>query len=271
MRLVALFLLLPATVVAQAPVPIAVERSTAADLGVRVGDTLRIGSAADRLTTAAVVTAIYEPRADPATITRGGLRIRFHLPDLERVLGAPDRVDRIAVALRSGRRIDSAVAAFNRVAFGYRAFGSSEIASESSQTFRVVSRFHQAIAVISVVASAIFLLCIMLLKVEERRLDAAMLRFIGIRRRTIFGALLLEACLVSVAGSALGLGLALVAGALTNLYYQHYFDTQLIFSLITPAIARFALILSLVLGLTAGSIAAWRLVRTPPLVLWRRG
>lgn len=274
MRLFAFaLLLLPVPAVAQQPaaVPIAVERSTASGLDLRVGDTLRIGATADRVTTLAVVSAIYEPQADPASITREERRVRLHLPDLQQLLGAPDRVDRIAVALAPGQRADSMAAAFNRIAFGYRAFSSADIASESSQTFRVVSRFHQAIAVISVVASAIFLLCIMLLKVEERRLDAAMLRFLGIRRRTVFGALLLEACLVAVAGSALGLGLAVVAGALTNLYYQHYFDTRLIFSLITPGIVRFALLLSLVLGLAAGAIAAWRLVRTPPLVLWRRG
>ncbi|MEO8031343.1 MAG: ABC transporter permease [Gemmatimonadota bacterium] len=274
MRLIALLLcLFPTGLRAQrqSAVPIAVERNTAEALGLRVGDTLSVGVSADRVTTAAVVAAIYQPRADPATITRGEKRIRLHLPDLQQLLGAPDRVDRIAVALTPGQRPDRMAAAFNRIAFGYRAYPSAAIASESSQTFRVVSRFHQAIAVISVVASAIFLLCIMLLKVEERRLDAAMLRFVGVRRRTIFGALLLEACLVAIIGSILGLALAVVAGALTNLYYQHYFSTRLIFSLITPDIVRFSILLSLLLGVLAGSFAAWRLVRTPALELWRRG
>lgn len=274
MRLATLLLFVcPGLAAAQVSVrmPIAVERNTARALGLEVGDTLSVGVSADQVSTPAIVAAIYQPKADPATITRGERRIRLHLPDLQQLLDAPDRVDRIAVALAPGQSPDSMSAAFNRVAFGYRAFPSSEIASESSQTFKVVSRFHQAIAVISVVASAIFLLCIMLLKVEERRHDAAMLRLIGIRRRTIFGALLLEACLVSVVGSVLGLGLAVGAGAATNLYYQHYFSTRLIFSLITADIVRFAVVLSLVLGLAAGALAAWRLIRTPPLELWRRG
>jgi putative ABC transport system permease protein len=273
MRLVSLLLFaLPAVSVAQVPaVPIAVEQNTADRFGLRVGDTVRLGASADRIEAPGIVTAIYRPKADPATITRGEPRIRLHLPDLEQLLGAPDRVDRIAVALTPGQEPDSVAARLNRIAFGYRAYPSAQIASESSQTFKVVSRFHRAIAVISVVASAIFLLCIMLLKVEERRLDTAMLRLVGIRRRTIFGALLLEACLVAVLGSVLGLGLAVVAGAATNAYYQHYFRTRLIFSLITPGIVRFSILLSLVLGLAAGAVAAWRLVRTPPLELWRRG
>jgi putative ABC transport system permease protein len=144
------------------------------------------------------------------------------------------------------------------------------IAAESSQTFLVVSRFHRAIGVITIVAAAVFLLCIMLLKVEERRLDAAVMRFVGVRRRTIFAALLLEACLVAAVGSLLGAGLAVAAGAATNAYYQRLFDTALVFSLVTPRIVGFSVALSLGLGLGAGALAAWRLVRTSPMALWGR-
>jgi putative ABC transport system permease protein len=165
---------------------------------------------------------------------------------------------------------DSAVAVLDRAAFGFRAHSSAVIASESSQTFKVVSRFHRAIAVITIVASAVFLLCIMLLKVEERRMDAAVMRFVGVRRRTIFGALVLEAALIAVLGSVLGAGLAFLAGAATNAYYRRFFDTELIFSLITPRIVLFSVCLSLLLGLAAGAVAAWRLVRTRPMVLWGR-
>jgi putative ABC transport system permease protein len=65
--------------------------------------------------------------------------------------------------------------------------------------------------------------------------------------------------------------LAWAAGAATNAYYQRFFDTGLIFSLITPGIVWFSVLLSLALGILAGALAAWRLVRTRPLVLWGRG
>jgi putative ABC transport system permease protein len=218
----------------------------------------------------AVVTAIYEPRPDPAEISRQAHHARFHLPDLAAILGAPDRVDRFGVALEPGIPVDSALATLNANAFGFRAYSSAQIASESSQTFLVVRRFHRAIAVITIVASAIFLLCIMLLKVEERRLDAAVMRFIGVRKRTIFGALVLEAALVAVLGAVVGAILAFAAGAATNAYYRRYFDTDLVFSLITPRILFFSLALSLGLGIAAGALAAWRLVNTRPMVLWGR-
>jgi putative ABC transport system permease protein len=256
--------------VAQRP-GLAVERRLAEDLSLRVGDTVRLGAAPDSLRTLAVVTAIYEPRPDPAQLTKDERYVRLHLADLASLLGAPDRVDRFGIGLVPGTPVDSAVAELERNAFGYRAYPSTAIASGSSQTFLVVSRFHRAIAVITIVASAVFLLCIMLLKVEERRMDAAVMRFVGVRRRTIFGALLLEAAVVAVVGSVVGTGLALVAGAATNAYYRHFFDTALTFSLITPAIVLFSVALSLVLGVAAGAVAAWRLVHTRPMVLWGRG
>jgi putative ABC transport system permease protein len=256
----------------QAQLPeVAVERRLADELALHVGDTVRVGAAPDSMRTLVVVAAVYEPRPDPAQITKDERYIRLHLPDLAALLGAPDRVDRFGVGLVPGARVDSAVARLEQNAFGYQAYPSAVIASGSSQTFLVVSRFHRAIAVITIVASAVFLLCIMLLKVEERRLDAAVMRFIGVRRRTIFGALLLEAALVAVVGSVVGTALAFAAGAATNAYYRRFFDTALTFSLITPEIVLFSVGLSLALGVAAGALAAWRLVRTRPLVLWGRG
>jgi len=249
---------------------IAVERRLARELELHVGDTLRIGPAPDSLRARAVVGAIYEPRPDPAGVLRPDRFVRLHLPDLADLLGTPDRVDRFGVALVPGTDPIQAAEVLNRVAFGFRAYPSSVIAAESSQTFLVVSRFHRAIGVITIVAAAVFLLCIMLLKVEERRLDAAVMRFVGVRRRTIFAALLLEACLVAAVGSLLGAGLALAAGAATNAYYQRLFDTALVFSLVTPRIVGFSVALSLGLGLGAGALAAWRLVRTSPVALWGR-
>jgi len=249
---------------------IAVERRLARELELHVGDTLRIGAAPDSLRARAVVGAIYEPRPDPAGVLRPDRFVRLHLPDLADLLGTPDRVDRFGVALVPGTDPIQAAEVLNRVAFGFRAYPSSVIAAESSQTFLVVSRFHRAIGVITIVAAAVFLLCIMLLKVEERRLDAAVMRFVGVRRRTIFAALLLEACLVAAVGSLLGAGLALAAGAATNAYYQRLFDTALVFSLVTPRIVGFSVALSLGLGLGAGALAAWRLVRTSPMALWGR-
>jgi putative ABC transport system permease protein len=250
---------------------VAVERQLARELDLSVGDTVRLGTSAESPGTPVSIAAVYEPRPDPAEIAKRERHVRMHLPDLAALLGAPDRVDRLSIGLKPGISTDLATSALNRSAYGYRAYSSQAIASESSQTFLVVSRFHRAIALITIVASAVFLLCIMLLKVEERRLDAAVMRFVGVRRRTIFSALLLEATLIAALGSLFGTGLAYLAGAATNAYYRRFFDTVLTFSLITPDIVLFSVLLSLALGAGAGALAAWRLIHTRPLVLWGRG
>ena len=263
--------ILAALLLQTTPPPLAIEHRLARALGLSVGDTVRVRQEPGAPGLLMVVGAIYEPRSDPATVLRNEFHVRFHLSDLAGLLGAPDRIDRAGVSLRPGVEPDSAARRLDRLAVGFRVRPSAEIASESSRTFLVVSRFHRAIGVISIVASAIFLLCIMLLKVEERRLDAAVMRMIGVRRRTVFTALLLEACLVALLGAALGIGLASLSTAVINVYYGHRFETELRFALLTPGITLFGAVLSLLLGLLAGGIAAARLVRTRPLVLWRRG
>ena len=253
-----------------APAGVAIERRLAEAAALRPGDTIRLAGAADHPGSPFVVRAVYEPDPDPATVLRGEYQARLHLPDLARLLEAPDQVDRFGIGLRAGASLDSVIAALDRVAYGYRAYPTSVIANESSRTFVVVSRFHRAIGLIAIVASAIFLLCIMLLKVEERRLDAAVMRMIGISRRTVFRAFVLEACFVAGFGSVVGTGLAWAAGAVTNAVYQHRFETTLVFSLLSPGIVLVGAALSLGLGLLVGVVASARLVRANPLALWRR-
>jgi putative ABC transport system permease protein len=247
---------------------LAIERRFAEAARLHVGDTLRLSSVAGARP--ARVAAIYEPAPDPATIMRREFHVRLHLADLAALTGLPDRVDRVGVVLRPGVGVDSAAARLNRTAFGYEVFPSRAIASQSSTTFVVVSRFHRAIAIISVLASTVFLLCLMLLKVEERRRDVAMLRFAGISRRTVFIALVLEAAVIAFAGSIVGAGIGAVASALVNAYYQRAFDTRLVFSQVTSTTLLFAIGMSVALGIVAGGLAAWRMVRTAPVQLWSR-
>lgn len=256
----------------QAQVPaIAVERRLARELDLSVGDTVRLGRSPDSLRFRAVVGAVYQPVADPVRLMRREYQIRLHLPDLAALLDAPDRVDRFGVSLEPGTDPGRAAQLLNRSAYGFRALPSEEVARGASRTFLVVSRFHRAIALISIAASAVFLLCIMLLKVEERRLDTAVLRFVGVSRRTIMLALMLEGCLVALLGSVAGLGLAALGSGLTNVWYGRVFETPLIFSRLDRGLVLRGLLLAFGLGLTTGWLAALRLVRTRPTVLWGRG
>lgn len=259
-----------------APRTIAIDEALAADYGLRVGDRVVLsatpGAAGARDTV--VVSAIVERGADPSEVARGEHRVRMHLDQLQALADYGNRVDRFAVATRAGADGRDAVGRtlrrVNDVAFGFQAHRSRDVAVETSRTFQVVSRFHRAIGVITIVASAIFLLCILLLKVEERRRDVAALRLMGVSRASVVKSIVLEAALVAVLGSALGTLVGWVGTVAINWHYRGVYRTSLAFALVTPDIVAFAVALSLVLGVGAGLVAAVRLVRTPPLALFGR-
>jgi putative ABC transport system permease protein len=107
----------------------------------------------------------------------------------------------------------------------------------------------------------------MLLKVDERRRDVAALRLMGISARSIVRSVMVEAALVAVVGSVVGVGLGWVAAQIINWHYRAVYRTPLAFALVTPHIVFLAVALSLVLGLAAGLLAAQRLVHMPALEL----
>lgn len=254
-----------------------VERSFAARAGLVVGSSLQIGD--DPSTPChATVAGTFEPPADPATLTRERPRLLLHLPDLGRLANRPDEVDRFTVLLRStaagaepdgaepdGAANDSVARLIGALMPGAQVLGADELAERSSTTFRVIQRFHVAIAWITLSASGVFLACLMTLRVQQRRVPVAALRLGGISRRTLFLWLMLETTLISLFGGLAGLGIGYLASDAINAFYQRRYDTSLLFSLIGPEATLPALVLAVVLGLGAGGMAAALLLRTDPL------
>ncbi len=263
---------------------IAIDEALAARAHLKVGDTVAISSRAGATTASrevesglptadserVIVSAIVRRGADPSEVARGDLLVRMQLDQLQRMSGYGDRVDRFAIATTSVADVARTIDRINHVAFGFKAYRSRDIAVETSRTFQVVSRFHRAIGVITIVASSVFLLCIMVLKVDERRRDIAALRLMGISRSSVVRSIIIESALVAVLGSALGVALGWAASLFVNWHYQALYRTPLEFSIVTPPIVAFAVSLSLLLGIGAGVLASVRLARTPPLELFGR-
>jgi putative ABC transport system permease protein len=270
LALATLLSLAPSCAAAQQYRTIAIDARVAEDAGLAVGDLVVIalepGAAGDTVR----VAAISRPPADPSEIARREYRVRMHLDHLQALTAYGDRVHRFAVQTRGGAHEDSAKALIDAAAFGFRAHRSRDVAVETSATFAVVSRFHRAIGVITIVASAIFLLCILLLKVDERRRDVAALRLAGISRATVVKSIVVEAAAISVLGTIFGMLIGQIAAAIVNQHYQGVYRTPLRFAVVTPEVLTFALALSIVLGIVAGALAALRLARAHPLALLGR-
>ncbi|MBW3572304.1 MAG: FtsX-like permease family protein [Gemmatimonadetes bacterium] len=254
------------------PLPeILVERRLAQEIPLAVGDTVRARALAGTGPARAfVVAGVFEREADPNRIARNDYEVRLHLPDLEAMLPTRDRVDRFAVVLAPGADADSAARWIEGVAFGTRAYGSAALAERTSATFAVVSRFHDAIGIVTILASAIFLLCVMVIRVDERKRDMGVLRLIGVSRRTVFRAIVLEAIGIAVVGSAAGAVLGGLVARIVNAHYARVYDSTLKFALVTPRIVVLAALLGLALGAVAGGLAAWRVVRVAPQKLGER-
>lgn len=268
---------LQAQVIDSAPTHPSVVRSIAldarlgADVGLRIGDTVRVSAApGDKAAERAVVSALLARGADPSEIARSEYRARLHLDQLQRLIGYGDRVDRFAIRSRGDSARASLLAAINSAAFGFRAWPSAEIAVRTSRTFQVVRRFHRAIGVITIVASAAFLLCILLLKVDERRRDVAALRMMGISASTIVRSVVLEAGIIALLGSLVGVALGITMATLVNWHFQGVYRTTLAFAFVTVDTVLLTCALSVVLGVVAGWVAARRLVGVPPLTLLGR-
>lgn len=261
-----------ASVTPDSPQPrtIAIDEALAARANLKVGDRVSVSARPGVVGDTVIVGAIVRRGADPSEVARGDLLVRMHLDQLQAISGYGDRVDRFAIATTPGADIPRLIDRINRVAFGFKAYESREIAVETSRTFQVVSRFHRAIGIITIVASSVFLLCIMVLKVDERRRDIAALRLMGISRATVVRSIIIEAAVVAVLGSALGVVLGWIISQIVNWHYQALYQTPLAFSIVTPPTVIFAVALSLVLGIAAGVVASLRLVRTPPLALFGR-
>jgi putative ABC transport system permease protein len=253
-----------------AQVPIAIDERLAADHHLSIGDRVVLAAEPEARGDTAIIVAITKRGADPSEVARRDYAIDLHLTDLQRIVGYGDRVDRFAVATRGPGDDSAVIGQINAVAFGFRAYRSADIAVRTSKTFHVVSRFHRAIAGITIVASGIFLLCILLLKVEERRRDVAALRLMGVSRRSVVTAVVIEAALIAFVGSALGALVGWVGSIVINWHYRGVYRTPLAFSIITPETLVLAIGIAVVLGVGAGFAAAVRLVRVPPLTLFGR-
>jgi putative ABC transport system permease protein len=261
-----------AAALAGGPAPgLLVERRLAESVPLEVGDTVRLRAlASGREPRTFVVAGVFERAADPNRIARNDFEVRLHLSDLEALLPVHDRVDRFAIVLAPGARGDSAARWIETTALGTRAYSSQALAERTSATFAVVSRFHDAIGIVTILASAIFLLCVMVIRVDERRRDMGVLRLIGVSRGTVFRAIVLEAIGISLLGSAAGAGLGVIVARVVNAYYAQVYDTTLRFALVTPRIVLLAALLGLALGAVAGALAAWRVVQVAPQKLGER-
>jgi putative ABC transport system permease protein len=277
-RLIAVFALwLPAAAPAQQALPdVLVSRHLAEAEGLQVGSVIRVATdAAGTNVKDFRIAGIYEPTPDPSRLGQVPRSVRLHLPDLldmTRPVDVPAGAEYVAsvnVALVDPNDASHFAQDVNARLPGVLALPSGQAAG-SAGPFRVLERFHLAIAVVTIVAATVFLLALTIMLVDERRETVGVLRLIGLPVRRILVQILLEGLLVASVGAIFGLVLALLSEQLINYFFQWRYDTALVFVRITRDVALTCVAIAIPLGASATVVASWALLRRGGLRLARR-
>ena len=220
------------------------------------------------------VAGVYEPTPDPMRFNVERLEIRLHLADLVRLTADPaDPQSSEAVTAINVALVDSADREGVAADLASRSPGivvRPTTRAREGDPFAVLERFHLAIAAVTVAGSTAFLIALMVIRAEERRETLGVLRLIGISRRSILLTVVVEALAIAVMGALFGVALAAAAQALVNGYFQHRYDTTLVFVHVTPLIAARSVAVALPVGIFAGAVASWTALRRQATTLVRR-
>jgi len=277
---VALVLLLAmaavAPIAAQQPPQVLVSRQLAEAEHLAVGDVVRVAPTPDgRRAREFRIGGIYEPTPDPSRLGQVPREMRFHLPDLldltrdPKAVAGTEPIEGINIGLVHPEDARQFSRDLNARMPGVLARLSSE-ATGSARPFRVLQRFHLAIATVTIIAATVFLLALTIMLVDERRDTVGVLRLIGLPIRRILTQVLLEGLLVAAVGAAFGLVLSVVSEGLINRFFEWRYDTALVFVRVTPEVAMTCVAIAVPLGAAATVVASWALLRRNALRLARR-
>ena len=255
---------------------ILVSRQLAERADLRAGDAVTLavdatGGGAARFR----VAGVYEPTPDPVRFTAIRHEARMHLPDLNAIGAGPiDREAADAISAINIRLTDPNDSAAFASAIASRAPGivarPTARARDGSDPFAVLERFHFAVAIVTVLGSTAFLLALMVMRAEERKETVGIVRLIGISERSILLGVLVEGLLIATAGAVFGILLAVGTQGTVNRFFQWRYDTTLVFVRVTLSIALRSIALSVPLGILAGSVGSWTLLRRDIVALVRR-
>ena len=219
------------------------------------------------------VAGVYEPTPDPMKFNVERLEARLHLDDLLSLTAdASDPASNESVTSINVALVDPTDAVpFSRMLTArIPLLGANSAAGAESATFTVINRFHTAIAAVTMIGSTAFLLALMVIRAEERKETVGILQLIGISRTSILIEVIVEGLLVAIGGAMFGVTLALLAQRGINLIFQARYDTTLVFVRVTPSIALRSVAVAVPVGVVAGAVASWTLLRRGAAALVRR-
>jgi ABC-type lipoprotein release transport system permease subunit len=225
-------------------------KRAAEQMGVTVGDTLRLMNSSFR------IVGIFETGVSFEEI--GAV---IGLREVQTLVGKPHQVQFYGVKLRDPAQAeamrDELQAAFPDVDFSLTAE-----AIESVSDMRVLREMVAQISFLAVFIGGVGMLNTMLMSVLERTREVGVLRALGWRRAHVLGMILQESLLLGVVGGVGGILMGLGLGSLLRLVPGTYGSIDLIY---TPQLFVQAVVVALIAGALGGLYPAWRATRMRPV------
>jgi ABC-type antimicrobial peptide transport system permease subunit len=227
-----------------------VGRQAAQQMGVEVGETLRVLNSNFR------VVGIYE-----TGIAYEDIGVVIGLREAQALTGKPRQVMYYGIKLRDPEQVEMVKekleATFPDIDFAL----TSEIA-ESMSDFRVMNEMVTQISLLALFIGGLGMLNTMLMSVLERTREIGVLRALGWRRRRVLSVILRESLALGLAGGLFGI---LLASGLTSLMALAPGVYGAMAPAYTPKLVVQAILVALVAGALGGLYPAWRATRLSPV------
>ncbi|MGH9235404.1 MAG: ABC transporter permease [Acidimicrobiales bacterium] len=201
----------------------------------------------------------------------GATYVLWGLDDAQRLMGEPGRFTSIGAVAEDGVSQDDLVASIaDQLDDGTTEVVSGAEITEETQSaigeqLGFITIFFLVFALIAVFVGAFVIYNSFAIVVAQRTREMALLRAIGARRRQVRRAVVVEAAVVGLVGSAIGfvvgLGLAALLGAVLQLPEGAL--------AILPSSVVVAIATGLIVTVISSLVPAWRASRVPPLAAMR--
>ena len=251
---------------------VAIDSATADAEGYKVGDRVEIASLGPVQSFQLAGIATYGDQESLGSVTFAV----FTIPEAQRLFDREDQFDAIWVAAKTGTSPEALVADLQPLLpSNAEALTSKEQTREDLKSVsftKIIRYFLLSFAAIALFVGAFVIFNTLSITVAQRIREFATLRTIGASRRQLLGSVALEALVIGVLASIVGLvgGLFLARGV-NWLFKATNSDLPATALNLTTSIVIYSLLLGTVVTLVAGLFPAIRATRVPPIAAVREG
>ena len=247
---------------------VAIDATSAEENDIAVGSTIEVLFQGPSQEFTVVGTVGY---GDGVTDLGGTTSAYFDTATAQKVLGTPGKFDSIGVSAEEGVSQTELTERLSAVVpEGTEAVTGKTVADENAKAvkanFKIVGIIFGAFAGIALFVGSFIIWNTFTMTVTQRSREIALLRAIGARRRQVMNSLLIEALMLGLAGSAIGLGLGLaVAKGLKALMDTVGLALPFTSLQVNPSTIWVSMLVGTVVTVVAGLVPARRATKVLPI------